>query len=370
MARVLNGRIIHLRNLGGIIFLVLRCGTDSHRLVCSKDCVSAEDFQQVCRLKRGDFTRVVCEEQVHDLRIVKFELSIPASKEACALPDDQIDLVLAYSQLLQSIRRILDADGFVELRLPSIHFGAHKHAHFPLDFFGQPARLSTSNALYLNVMAVHLCKVFCLQRCFRAEPSRTYKHLAEFDMLEVACLDTTTEAMMEFVEDMLKQLVVQQRPDACASVQIDVSIPFRRVSYDEIAAKHGIHGRGLGQHERRIAEGGPIFITDYPAHLASWSAKLSRPGYAHSFNLLLPGVGEVAEGNEKETSVDRLNRKFENSDMVKQLGWYTKHFVHPGCRLAGFGLGVDRLAMWLFGVRNIRRLHPFFRDQRFSEIPS
>lgn len=370
MARVLQGRVLHLRNLGGVVFLVIRCGTESHRLVCSKDNVAAEEFRQVRKLKRGDFTKVVCEKPGRDLRIVQVCLSIPASKAAFALPDDQLDLVLAYSRLLQSIRRILGSDGFVEVRLPSIHFGVHKQAHFSLDFFGLPARLSTSNALHLNVLAIHLCKVFCLQPCFRAEPSRTHKHLAEFDILEAAHMNTTMEAAMVLVERLVKQLAVEvrQMTDVCTVAQIDVSIPFRRISYDEVAAKHGVHGCGLGQHERRIAEDGPIFITDFPAHLASWSAKPSRPGYAQSFNLLLPGVGEVVEGNEKETSVELLNRKFQNLDMVKQLGWYTKHFVHPGCRLAGFGLGVDRLAMWLFGVKNIRRLHPFFRDQRFSEI--
>lgn len=367
---VVEGSLISVCNSGGVILLVVRCGNKCFPIACKKDDISREDFYFVEQLGQGDYIKTICEEQADGLILTKVVRTIRLSQTASALPESQQNLLIAYSWLLRSIRHFLDSEGFVEVRPPSIHFGIDRHASIPLDFFGLPARLTSSNALYLNIFALHLCRVFSLQPCFRAESFWSNKHLAEFDLLEIAWLEVDLETIMDLLERMLKQLgsAACERKECAARIREDISRPFRRLTYDEIAEKYGIQGKELGRYERQISEDGPVFVVDFPIQLASWSAEPSRDGYAKSFNLLMPQVGEVAEGSAKETRIDLLNAKFANLGMGKQLGWYSRHFLYPGCRLAGFGLGVNRLAMWLFGVTNIRRLNPFFRDWRFSEI--
>lgn len=365
-----SGHVEYLRDHGGIVFVGLRWGSHKSRLVCCKDHLSSAEFRMIKKIRRGDFVSVWAEQDCEDWKVRQVLRVNPRLKHAVSLPDWQLTLVASYAWLLDSIRSFLRERGFIEVRLPTIHFGTHKRPAFLLDFFGYPARLSTSNALYLNVLALNLGKVFTVQPAFRAEPSRTSKHLAEFDLLETACLGATLEDMMDLLEGLVVFLAkdVQQRGFRPSCFSGALTTPFPRVSYQSVASRYGIIGKGLGRYERVIAKDSPIFVTEMAAHLASWSARAKGRGYALSFNFLLPTVGETAEGNEKETNVQLLERKVRQLNLERQLGWYVRHFIHSECSLAGFGLGVERLAMWLFGVDNIRKLRPFFRDCRFPEI--
>ncbi len=372
MAFCVRGRVMGLRKLGGIAFLVVRAGLNEIQVVWRKDHSCAEVSDKVRRLRLGDFVTLLCENRGEDVLLLRFVNQSKMRQAVSPLINGrQVRLLIAYSELLHSLRAALLARGYVEVRLPSIHFGYHKKPCFMLDFFGKPARLTTSNALFLNVLASYLGKVYSLQRVFRAEPSRTSRHLAEFDLLEVATLGDNLENAMRLAEEIIRDTVsrLHNQPLLDPDVRRAVQLPFRHISYDEVAAAFGITAnKGLGCFERGLAQLEPVFVENFPPQVASWSAKQVPGGRARSFNLLVPRVGEIAEGNEKNMCLDALKKKFSDLGLDYQLGWYTAHLPYRDCQLSGFGLGVDRLAMWVFGLKNIRELHPFFRDKRFSEI--
>ena len=367
---IVKGRVTKLRDLGGIIFVDLKYGRHQCSLVGRRDILPEPDFLKVRSLRAGDFLECLCRvEQEHVL--ASEVLNIAESTQKSFFPAAQLSVLEAYGELLQYLRAQLKEDGYLEVRLPSIHYGHTKAESFGVDFFGHSARLTTSNALHLSAVASHLGMVFSLQRFFRAEPSKTSKHLAEFDMLEVAALGQEREEAMDYIERLIKGAI-----DSSIGVGIkesrgelaeDVSSPFRRIPYQALDAEYNLRGKGLGRREREIAKEGPVFVTDLPRKVASWSARPVDRNYSRSFNLLLPRVGEVAEGSERATRT-ALSRKFSYLGLEDSLGWYRHAFAYPDCRMSGFGLGVERLAMWLFGLSNIRQLTPFHRDQHFSEI--
>jgi len=365
MTDLICGRIHKIRNLGGIIFVDLFMGYEKQTIVCRKDLLPREDFFSIKKLRKGDFIQLYCNSNSEAVGLDKYI----HSNNNSFISDNQSLLVIKYSNLLKKIRKWLNNHSFIEVRLPSIHFGKTSDHVFNVDFFGLNSRLSSSGSLYLNVFASHLVKVFSLQKCFRAEPSKTSRHLAEYDLLEVAMLGCNMNEIMKILENMIYDIWTEIKDEnTIKEHKSDISLPFPRVNYKNIAVRYGISGMGLGKYERTISKDGPIFITDFPIKIASWSAKPIDESYSRSFNLLLPQVGEVAGGNQKQTNVDLLKRKFEILGLMSQLGWYCKGLNCSGIDLSGFGLGVERLAMWLFGLKNIRNLNPFYRDQSFSEI--
>lgn len=365
MPNFIRGIIQKIRKLGGIIFIDLYMGYEKKKIICRKDLISKEDFLLIKKLSKGDFVKFYVDSKLNALRLDKYS----HRNRDDFIIDNQSLLIINYSNLLKKLRNWLNNHSFIEVRLPSILFGRTSGHVFNVNFFGLSSRLSSSGSLYLNVFASKLGKVFSLQKCFRAEPSKTNKHLAEYDLLEVAMLGSDMNEIMQILEKMIYDIWTDIK--CCNQIkdgQSNISLPFPRVNYKIIAEKYGILGKGLGRYERIISKDSPIFITDFPIKIASWSAKPIDELYSRSFNLLLPQVGEVAEGNQKQTNVDLLKKKFENLGLMSQLGWYCRGLVYSAIDLSGFGLGVDRLAMWLFGVKNIRNFHPFYRDKHFSEI--
>ena len=366
------GRVVSLRKLGGVLFLALVTGAGRRDLVCEREVVGSEGFSVARRLRRGDFCRIAIFARGKDICVERV-ICCQSASVAQEWDDRRLSLLQAYSFVLSKIREHLARAGYIEVRLPCVHFGHTKKDCFPLEFFGKPARLSSSNALFSNAYAMQLVRVYSIQRCFRAEKSRTRKHLAEFDMLEVTTLGSTLEEEMQRVEDLVLELIgiigesefaALLLPEAAAAAKI----PFRRQSYASIEAIYNLAGKGLGRHDVEIAGTAPVFVTHFPEAIGSWTAERLGNGCSASFNLLLPNAGEVAEGAQRLNDKRSLMAKFRALGLEEQLGWYAQAISYAGCRSTGFGLGVERLAMWLFGVRNIRALQPIFRDTRFSEV--
>jgi len=258
----------------------------------------------------------------------------------------------------------------VEVRLPSIHFGQNVAGSFLLDFQGEPARLSGANALFLNVMAMQLGRAFTLQRAFRLESEYSFRHLAEFDLLEAGGIGLRLPECMDLLEQLIRKvtqpgLQAQGLSDKLVSVP---DAPFPRIPYEHLALRYGATD-GLDKYERQIAADGPVFVVNPPSRHASWSAQRTADGRSCSFSLLLPGIGEVAEGAEESTDAKYLADKFRALGLERQLGWYARLQSYPMAPLGTVGLGVERLAMWSQEIQDIKDLNPFHRSHNFAEIP-
>lgn len=278
----------------------------------------------------------------------------------------------------------------------------------PSEFFSTSAFLTVSHQLHLEALATALSRVYTLSPCFRAEPSDTGRHLAEFWMLEaewafpgqdgVHGICNLTEALLrdtvsglllaEDVELLLKGSSEQKRrslEDAFSS-----SAAWTRLSYTEAIneldnARTSSRimfnytpswGRPLqSEHEKWLAEtliGGPVFVTDYPASLKPFYMRdnLDEKTVA-CFDLLIPHVGELIGGSVREESVDVLERKMREAGLISgqdvasgkesSYSWYLDLRKYGGAPHAGFGMGFERLVSWVSGIDNVRECIPMPR---------
>jgi len=366
-----EGCVTAVRHLGGISFIVLQNALHVYRIVCESFECSLVAFNCMKRIRKGDyvsFSVILQNDEFHAVELLKH-----LRCRNCCRQSKLSSLLVPYGLMHAELRVILESLNYLETRLPTIHLGHRNGEIFPLDFFGIDARLSSSNALHLDACAMRFCRAFSIQHCFRAEHSKTRKHLAEFDMLEVASLETNLDELMTELEMLVKSLVkrialTEHSGILSNDVLSQTSRPFRRILYNDVAQDRGIGGRGLGRHEREIAKEGPIFVYGFPKTVASWTAERLEDGSTLSFNLLLPEVGEVAEGSIRSHNVMELHRKFSKLKLMNQLGWYLNSIPYSNCRTGGFGIGLERFAMWLFNRSNIRDFATFYRDTSFSEL--
>lgn len=369
---ILSGRVLKIRNLGGIIFIKLLSDNMKLNVTCRQDLMEAEQFSKIKQLNLNSYCSFEITDLNGDIIVSKLLLETKVIKKS-NLEEYRSDILRSYSYLLYVLRGYFLDNRYVEVRLPSIHYGKHKKEAFELEFFQHPARLTTSNALYLNVYAAQMSKVFTLQKCFRAERSHTNRHLAEFDLLEVAQMGQDLTQCMGELEKLIKYIVgafLNSEFKSMIKLNSDILLKegFPVISYSELEEKYCIDNKGLGQYERLVAEELPTFVIYYPRGISSWMSMPLDNKYTLSFNLLLPGVGEVVEGNQKQTDLSLLRQKFKVAEVEYQLSWYIEMMPYSNFQLSGFGLGVERLFMWLFGLKNIRDIHPIYRDTRFSEL--
>lgn len=369
--QTISGRILRRRDVGSIVFVDLLTAEAVEKLVARKDLVETAEFEKIKELKRDDFCEVETEAVGED-RVLKRVIRHIPKRNRYFWSEDQVEVVRAYASILKSLRDFLAENRYTEVQAPTIHPGNVKNEAFSFDFFGKPARLTSSNALFLDIYALQMQRVFCLQKCFRAEKSHTARHLAEFTMLEAAAMNRTLEDTVGLVERMVK-FVLSRLQGSPGAHLCPLNIPslmdgeFEVVEYKSLEERYDLRGKGLGKHEKDIASKKPLFVLHFPHRIASWSARPVDDRYSASFNLLLPEVGEVAEGAKRQTNMEWMIKKIKNSGMEAQLGWYPEMMPYTDFNLAGFGLGVERLAMWLLGRRNIRELLPIYRDTDFSE---
>jgi len=369
---IIEGIVRHKRDLGGLIFFQIETVAKIVDAAARKDAVDSKIYKEIKSLAIDDFCQLEVGFEENDRVIYKL-LSHIEKKTDFSWNNKEKEIVRAYAFILNTVREFFTTNGYTEVRLPSIHFGRISGDIFELDFFGKSARLTSSNSLFLDVYTVQLQKAFSIQKCFRAEKSHTTKHLAEFDMLEVARLNSSLEKAMAELEHLLKFVLAQFEKSSFSRLNkldfagiIDKNFPV--IQYREIENRYQLKGKGLGKYEREIARDIPVFVIDFPRKVASWTARPVNGTYARSFNLLLPGVGEAAEGTEKQTDMEMFRKKLQTTGMENQLGWYLRMVPYSNFLLSGFGLGIERLAMWLLGLKNIRKIHPVYRDTDFSEL--
>jgi asparaginyl-tRNA synthetase len=279
-------------------------------------------------------------------------------------------------------------NGFYEVQTPMFITAAVEGGAtlFKVDYFGQPVYLTQSSQFYLEALIFSLEKVYVVAPSFRAEPSRTRRHLTEFwhAEMEIAWADIEEAARVgEEVISYVVEKVLQERQEELKLLGRRTEPlertkpPFYRVSYDEaieILQRKGVKiswGDDIGADEERaltLEFDKPIVLYGFPEKLKAFYHRNNpkRPEVTLSFDVLLPeGYGEVIGGGERiydaKELVDKIIRFGLNPEDYQ---WYIDLRRYGSVPHSGFGLGMDRLTMWITGADHVRDVVPFPRDVR------
>ena len=263
------------------------------------------------------------------------------------------------------------------------------------DFYGRKASLTVSGQLHVEPFALAFRDVYTFGPTFRAEKSNTTRHASEFWMIEPELAFADLEDDMVLMEECIKfciRYVLEKCPDemdffekmiapgTLAKLNAVLEKPFTKMEYTEgieilkKAVQNGVKfenkkiewGMDLqSEHERYLTEEvakGPLFLINYPKDIKAFYMKENDDGKTvAACDLLVPGEGEIIGGSEREARYDVLRAKMEKQGNVEGLEWYLNLRKWGGCPHAGFGIGFDRLLMYLTGVANIRDTEPYPR---------
>lgn len=267
------------------------------------------------------------------------------------------------------------------------------------DFFGKQANLTVSGQLEGETYATALSRIYTFGPTFRAENSNTSRHLAEFWMVEPEMSFFTIKENMELAEEfivyLLKWALEKCKEDLeffdsrikkglIEMLKNVVNTPFTRLTYTEAIAELEKHidrfefkpywGCDLqSEHERFLTEEvykGPVIVTNYPKEIKSFYMKLNEDGKTvRAMDVLVPGLGEIIGGSEREENLDILQGR------IKELGlreedywWYLDLRRYGTVPHSGFGLGFERLLLYVTGIGNIRDVIPFPRAPKLAEF--
>ncbi|MCL1965155.1 MAG: asparagine--tRNA ligase [Firmicutes bacterium] len=267
------------------------------------------------------------------------------------------------------------------------------------DFFGRPAGLTVSGQLNVESFCMAFRDVYTFGPTFRAERSFTPRHAAEFWMIEPELAFATLKEDMDLAEEMVKYIirrVMDEAPEEMAFLNqfVDKGLmerlshvagaDFVRVSYTDAIDilksggqpfEYPIHwGMDLQtEHERYLTEkhfGCPVFIYDYPKEIKAFYMKLNEDGKTvAAADMLVPGIGELIGGSQREDDLKTLTRRMTECNLnTEDYWWYLDLRKYGGVPHAGFGLGFERLVMYLTGVPNIRDVLPFPRTTGSAEF--
>ncbi|MBA9079276.1 asparagine--tRNA ligase [Rufibacter quisquiliarum] len=270
---------------------------------------------------------------------------------------------------------------------------------FSEDFFGRSANLTVSGQLEGEVLAMALSEIYTFGPTFRAENSNTSRHLAEFWMIEPEMAFYELEDNMDLAEEFLKYLV-QYALDNCmedlqflndlydkellSRLQFVVSNDFQRLTYTEAVeilktAKQKFEykvdwGTDLqSEHERYLVEKHfkkPVILTNYPKEIKSFYMKLNEDGKTvRAMDVLFPGIGEIIGGSQREESYEKLVTRMQEMGVPeKEMWWFLDTRRFGTVPHSGFGLGFERLLLFVTGMSNIRDVIPFPRFPKSAEF--
>ena len=270
---------------------------------------------------------------------------------------------------------------------------------FSKDFFGKPAHLTVSGQLNGETFAEAFRNIYTFGPTFRAENSNTVKHAAEFWMVEPEICFADLADDMDLAEDMIKYIfkyVLDNCPEEMEFFNnfIDkgllerlnhvINSDFIRISYTDAVKELEKHNDefeykvswGIDlqtEHERYLCEQifkKPVFVTDYPMDIKAFYMKQNPDGKTvAAADLLVPGIGEIIGGSQREENYDKLlNRMKELNMPIENYEWYLDLRKYGSCVHSGFGLGFERAIMYLTGMQNIRDVIPFPRTPKNCEF--
>ena len=267
------------------------------------------------------------------------------------------------------------------------------------DFFGKESHLTVSGQLDVETFAHAFRNVYTFGPTFRAENSNTVKHAAEFWMIEPEICFADLNDDMDLAEDMIKYIISYVLENAPEEMEffnqfIDnglldrlhnvLNSKFGRITYTDAIKELEKNNENFEypvewgtdiqtEHERYLSEkifGKPVFVTDYPKEIKAFYMKQNPDGKTvAATDLLVPGIGEIIGGSQREDDFEKLNKRLEELGLKKEdYWWYMDLRRYGSCTHSGFGLGFERMMMYLTGMQNIRDVLPFPRTPKNCEF--
>jgi asparaginyl-tRNA synthetase len=403
-----RGWVQRVRSSGGILFLHLRDRTGTVQVTGKKDVLGPESFAATEHVQvegvvdvegtvaddprapggrevRARSVRVVdpgvpfpiFQEQTEEFRLDKRHLVIRS--------EEHVATFRIKADLLRALRTFLEEEDVLEVTPPVLtgnpaEGGAEA---FQIDYFGRPGYLSQTAQLYLEAMIAPHERVYALTPSFRAEKSRTPRHLTEYQHLEVELAWCDLDQLMGFIERMVVSVcraVADRRPNELRALGRKpeelraLSAPFPRLDYGEAIRRLAAQGfpvawgSDLGTAEERaltLESSAPLFVTRYPRELKAFYMLRSPndPRTVEATDLLAPeGYGEMVGASCRETNLELLTERLRSMGLdLADYEWYLDLRRHGNVPHAGFGLGIERILRWMLRREHIRETTPFPR---------
>ena len=278
------------------------------------------------------------------------------------------------------------------LDLNKIPKNANGEIDYKKDFFGKPSSLTVSGQLQGEIFAMAFKKVYTFGPTFRAENSNTKTHASEFWMIEPEIAFCNLDQVMDVEEDMLRYIinyVIEHAKDEMAfldrfvekglieKLKVVLNNKPVRITHkeaidilmkaDEKFEYEPKQGEDLAkEHEKYLTEKyfkAPVFVTDWPKDIKAFYMRLNDDQETvAAVDMLVPGAGELMGGSQREERIDILEKRMKELNVgTKDLDWYLNLRKYGGCKHSGFGMGFERLLIYLTGVENIRDVIPFPR---------
>ncbi len=291
------------------------------------------------------------------------------------------------AKTLEYAREYFDKIGYAEVTPPMFISAAVEGGStlFELKYFDQNLYLTQSSQLYLEIMIYSLEKVYCIAPSFRAEKSRTIRHLTEYWHMEAEWPFSNMEDLMKFEEGFMEHIckrVAETCQKEFAELGADITkltqikAPFPRITYAEAIERLKPKnpalswGADLGyEDEKVLAEefGKPFFVYDYPAAIKAFYCKThaDNPEIAYSVDMMVPRIGEISTGGQREDSKEILIERMKAQGLKPEdYEWYLDLRRYGTVPHVGFGMGLERLLVWMLDLDNIIDAIPFPRTTR------
>ncbi|HXW91002.1 MAG TPA: asparagine--tRNA ligase [Terriglobales bacterium] len=414
----IQGWLYNLRESGKLLFPIFRDGTGIIQGVVAKNAVTPEVFASVKGLTQE--SSVIVEGKVradqrapggYELDISQVQVVARVSESdpyPISLKEHGVDFLMEHrhlwvrsprqaailrvrAEIIKAARDFFDNRGFTLTDPPILTPAACEGTTtlFPVDYFDEQAFLTQSGQLYIEATAMALSRVYSFGPTFRAEKSKTRRHLTEFWMIEPEVAYATLEDIMDLAEGLISFLLercLQRRRADLKVIGRDLSKlekvlpPFPRLSYDEaVRMLQEAHAKGALENE--FAWGGdlgspdetflssqfdrPILVHRYPAKVKAFYMQPdpNRPDLALCVDVLAPeGYGEIIGGSQRIASYDLLRQRIQEHGLPEAaFQWYLDLRKYGSVPHAGFGMGIERAVAWICGLEHVRETIPFPR---------
>jgi len=389
-----------LRDHSGVVQTVIKQGSVSNQTYADADRMLVESLITLEGVAKADpRAEGGYEVQVDKLQVLQFAEEFPITEDQSVeflndyrhlwLRSRKITNILKVrDEVFYSSREYLRKNGFYETTSPMFvaTMGEEGAEMFEVDYFGRKAYLTQTSQMHLEPQIVALERVFTLAPSFRAEKSRTRKHLTEYWHLEVEEAWCDHEANLKRQEELISyicQSVAKNRREELKELGVDyakleqVKPPFDRITYGEaveICSKAGLDikwGEDIRTEAEEILTRDSdkfLFVQFYPKEIKSFYMKHNEadPRTYRNDDLLAPrGFGEIIGGSQREDEESRIIENLQRiGDDPAKYKWYIELRRYGSVEHSGFGVGIDRLITWMLNLEHIRECVPFPRDVR------